>query len=511
LSRKSSFLRGVSASWVATFITVAYSVASVPVALRYLSVEEFGLWMLVIQVAGYLSLLEFGMTAAAARILIDHKDDKSEGSYGATILTSALFFLCLSVLIVAAGLFLAAPVIKLFAVPANLETVAVHLLKWQACATAITVACRIFGSILYANQRIDLLMLVGAVFQIISLLIVWAILWQGGGLWELPWAAVATAILSSVTLALGCLAAGLIPKRGQWQGPTLRQFGCIAKLGKDIFLVNVGTQFLEASQLMIVSRTMGVGAAAIWAVCAKIFTLVFQLLTKIEGTAIVYFSEMMVRGERAKLVTRFRDVYQTTAGIAAVSVVAAATINTNFVTVWAGEKLLWPQINNILLAALVYINCVLRCHTDIILVSKEIQGYRYVNFVEGTAFIVLSLWTATTAGFPGILISALACALLLRGTYSLWRSSRYFDIPLGTFVFPWLSRSLLAAMVLIPFAAAGSLLAALTADPWVALAISLLWSGSFSLLILITVGIPKQIRTEIQSYLSQTILRHAGT
>lgn len=496
---------------MATFITVAYSLASVPIALRYLSAEEFGLWMLVIQVAGYLSLLEFGMTAAAARILIDHKDDKSDGSYGATILTSALFFLFLSILIVAAGLFLAAPVIKLFAVPTDLEAVAVHLLKWQACATAITVACRIFGSILYANQRIDLLMLVSAAFQVISLLIVWWILSQGGGLWELPWAAVVTAILSSVTLALSCLAAHLIPKRGQWQRPTLKRFGHIAKLGKDIFLVNVGTQFLEASQLMIVSRTMGVGAAAIWAICTKIFTLVFQLLTKIEGTAIVYFSEMMVRGERSKLVTRFRDVYQVTAGIAAVSVVTAATINTNFVTVWAGDQLVWPQINNILLAALVYINCVLRCHTDIILVSKEIRGYRYVNFVEGAAFIVLSLWTAGSAGYPAILVSALACALLLRGTYSLWRSSRYFDMPARVFVFPWLSRSLLAALVLIPLAAAGSLLAARMADPWTALAISALWSGSFGLLALVTIATPKQIRIEIQSYLLQTILRHART
>jgi O-antigen/teichoic acid export membrane protein len=493
---------------LATFVTVAYSLASVPIALRYLSAEEFGLWMLVIQVAGYLALLEFGMTAAAARILIDHKDDRSDGPYGATILTSALFFLFLSILIVAAGFFLAAPVIKLFAVPNDLEAVAVHLLRWQSCATAITVAFRIFGSILYANQRIDLLMLVGAAFQVISLLIVWWILSQGGGLWQLPWAAISTAILSSVTLGLSCLAASLIPKRGQWRSPTLKRLGQIAKLGKDIFLVNVGTQFLEASQLMIVSRTMGVGAAAIWAICTKIFNLVFQLLTKIEGTAIVYFSEMMVRGERSKLVTRFRDVYQMTAGIAAVSVVAAATINTNFVTVWAGNQFVWPQTNNILLAALVYINCVLRCHTDIILVSKDIRGYRYVNFVEGTLFILLSLWTAGSAGYTAILLSALVCSLLLRGTYSLWRSSRHFDIPINVFIFPWLSRSLLAALVLIPLAEVGSLLAIHTAEPWKALVTSALWSGLFGLLVLVAIATPKRIRTEIQSYLAQTILRH---
>lgn len=465
--------------------------------------------MLVVQVAGYLSLLEFGMTAAAARILIDHKDDKSDGSYGATILTSTLFFLFLSVLIVAAGLLLAAPVIKLFAVPAELEAVAVHLLKWQAGATAITVAFRVFGSILYANQRIDLLMSVGASYQVISLLIVWWILSQGGGLWELPWAAVGTAILSSVTLALACLAARLIPQPGQWKYPTIKRFAGIARLGKDIFLVNVGTQLLEASQLMIVSRTMGVGAAAIWAVCTKIFTLVYQLLTKIEGTAIVYFSEMMVRGERPKLVARFKDVYQVTAGIAVVSVIIAMSINTYFVSVWAGHQLVWEQTNNILLAALVYINCVLRCHTDVILISKEIHGYRYINFLEGAAFIALAVWTAGTGGFPAILVSALFCAVLLRGTYSLWRSSRYFGLPARLFVFSWLSNSFLAGIVLTPLALIGWLLASGIGNPWTALATITIWSSLSGSMVIVTIAFPKELREECRSMLRNFIRRHS--
>lgn len=467
--------------------------------------------MLVIQVAGYLGLLEFGMTSAAARILIDHKDNKSDGSYGATILTSAPFFLILSALIIASGLFLAAPVIKLFAVPADLEAVAIHLLKWQAGATAITVAFRTFGSILYANQRIDLLMSVGAAFQVISLLIVWWILSQGGGLWQLPWAAVLTAILSSVTLVLACLATRLIPKRAQWQPPTLKRFGHIAMLGKDIFLVNIGTQFLEASQLMIVSRTMGVGAAAIWAVCTKIFTLVFQLLTKIEGTAIVYFSEMMVRGERSKLVARFKDVYQVTAGIAAVSVIMAMSINTYFVAVWAGNQLVWEQVNNVLLAVLIYINCVLRCHTDIILVSKEIGGYRYVNFVEGAAFITLAVWTAGTGGFPAILVSALFCAVLLRGTYSLWRSSRYFGLPARQFVFPWLSNSFLAAIVLTPLALVGWLLASRIGNPWIALATITIWSALTGSIVIVTIAFPKQVRAECKLIFRNFIFRHTAS
>jgi hypothetical protein len=65
------------------------------------------------------------------------------------------------------------------------------------------------------------------------------------------------------------------------------------------------------------------------------------LLTKIEGTAVVFFAEMMVRGERAKLAERFRQVYQLTAGIAIVALACVVTLNKPFVSVWAGPSLAW--------------------------------------------------------------------------------------------------------------------------------------------------------------------------
>lgn len=459
--------------------------------------------MLVVQVAGYLMLLEFGMTGATARILIDHKDAKEAGRYGETILTGGLVFSIQGGIIILLGLLLSEPVIRLFSIPSALEPVAIHLLKWQTIAAAIATGFRIFGSILYANQRIDLVMMVSAGSQIVLLLLVWVILAQEGGLWSLPWAMILSTTLSSLLLVTACRILHLFPDRRAWGRPTFRRFQEIFSLGKDIFLVNVGSQFLEASQLMIVSRTMGLTAAAIWAVCTKIFTLIFQLVTRIEGTAIVFFSEMMVRGERERLVLRFRQVYQLTAGLAAVSVIAAVGINRDFVHAWAGENLAWHGINNALLAGLVYINCVLRCHTDLILVSKRIQAYRYLNFIEGILFIVLAVWASELVGFPGVLLAALACALLLRGSYAVWRSSRYFNLPMRFFAATWLARSIAAALLLIPFVIAAPYMTSFLHNPWLQLGASIAWCGLPGIVILAFLALPRDLRLELAGTLSR--------
>src|ERR1700687_6084646 len=69
-----------------------YTIASVPLALHYLSKQEFGMWALITQIAGYFALIDFGMSGAVARILADHKDEQNAGNYGAVLKTGALVF-----------------------------------------------------------------------------------------------------------------------------------------------------------------------------------------------------------------------------------------------------------------------------------------------------------------------------------------------------------------------------------------------------------------------------------
>jgi len=497
-------LRGVSASWLGTAVSVGYSLASIPLALSYLSAEEFGLWMLAAQLGGYLSLLEFGLTGATARLLVDHKDDLKTGEYAATITASALVFAVQGVLIVALGLCVAAPLAGLFSIPSHLQAVAIHLIVLQAAVAAIGAFSRIFSSILYANQRLDLLMAVAAISQVVALVFIWIILEKGGGLWHLPWALVGSTILSLLAFASACAVKGLLPRLEQWKKPTWARLVEVGKLGRDFFLVNIGSQLLDASQILIVSRAMGLQAAAVWAVSTKIFTFIFQLLTKIEGTAIVFFSEMMVRKERTKLKERFEDIYQVTAGMSSVAVVAGFGINASFVTVWAGQGLLWSPTDSLLLALLTFINCILRCQTDVILVSKQIGAYRYINLFEGFLFVCIALAAAKLAGFAGILGTAIACALLLRGIYTVNRISEYFEVPVYRLAGEWLRRSFMAAVAFVPLIWLSHYFSSLLEGDWTRFVFNLIWCTLCAAAIFAFLAIPGKLMKELGAWFSES-------
>ena len=102
-SRTRNFVRGLGAGYVAIIVNIAYTAASIPLALHYLGKEQFGLWALAQQIAGYLMLLDLGVSSAVSRFIADRKDEVNSGSYGSLLLTGTIVFACQGFLIALVG------------------------------------------------------------------------------------------------------------------------------------------------------------------------------------------------------------------------------------------------------------------------------------------------------------------------------------------------------------------------------------------------------------------------
>lgn len=505
MNRIHHFTRGLSASWFATLATVLYGLALVPLALQFLSLQEFGLFMLLIQLAGYFALIELGVTGAASRLLIDHKDKFHTSSYGSLILTGCVVFAFQGVVILTVGLLAAPLIIAAVAVPSDLVGPAVYLLRWLCACFAFTTVFKMLGAILYAHKRLDLISYFSALNLFLGLVCMALILGSGGGLAGLAVVFVLQALVHVVCQAVACfrLRLKLLPRRGKWGQPTGAQFLEMFLFAKDIFLINISSQLLDASQLIIVTRTMGLSAAAMWSVGTKIFSLLYQLLTKIEGTAIVFFAEMMVRGEHERLKIRFRQIYQLSAGFAVASIAVAVAINAPFVSLWAEPTLAWKLPLSGLMGLAVFLNVVTRCHVDLILHTKTVSGLRYLYLLEAVAFVSLAFVLAPIMGFYGIVSASVLCIFLVRFWYVAWRTASYFRIPVQTIGWLWLKRPLLASLLLIPFIASSPWMGAYFSSSLLQLVATGLWTGIPAVMVLAFVALPVDSSVEIRRTLYQ--------
>ena len=122
-ARTSRFRRGVhnmAAGYALLAATTLVTLASVPLALHYLSEERFGLWALMSSIGSYLSLIDLGMAGSVSRLLIDHKDRRDGGVYGSMILTGWLVSVTQGAVIWLAGLAIAPVLAGLLDIPPGL-------------------------------------------------------------------------------------------------------------------------------------------------------------------------------------------------------------------------------------------------------------------------------------------------------------------------------------------------------------------------------------------------------
>lgn len=496
MSRLRRALHGVVSSYVLLAATALYSLASVPVALHYLDKERFGLWAFMGTLAGYLSLIDAGMSSAASRLLIDHKDDRAGGSYGSLIKTGWLVSLVQAAIIFLAGQVFAGLFAQLMHITPGLQPEFIQLVHWQCGVLALSFAIRILYLVLGANQRMDWANYIGVVGLLVNFLVQWVMFHWGFGVLSLVGGMFVSTVLAMILQGLVCQWLHLLPQPGGWGRVSWLRFKELFAYGKDVFLVAVGTQLILTSQVVVITRLLGLEAAAVWSVGLRVFNLLSQIVWRISDMSLAALGEMMARGELARLRDRYRSLAILSFSFAGWVAVSFAVCNSRFVTIWTHGKVEWPAGNDWLLAVWMIISAVVHCHNSFVTLTKQIGFMRYVYFVEGVIFVALSCLVARWGGLAAIIGCSIVCSTLFSGAYGVWRVSRFFEISLAEVAGGWFQPMIKILLLYLP--AAGLMWWLLAPQSGLTrLAANALLAGSLGFYLFLRFGIPGPFQNEL--------------
>ena len=453
MSRIKKFSRNLATSYLQLGFNAVFTLVSIPLIFHYLPKSEFGLWAVVTQLIGYVSLVDLGMTSATARLMVDHKDQRGTSDYGSLIKTAFLVSLVQGVVVFIAFL-AASPLLALvMKIDAGYEQTFINLMRLQGLIVAFSFTMRPLAQILYAHQRSDLTSLNEIVSLMCQLLLLWIFLTMGLGIYSFVYAGGFYAFIGPVVLFWQCKRLDFWPHKGQRGRASRKIFKDMFAYGKDIFLMGLGMQLTMASQTIIVSRALGLDAVAAWAVGTKMFNMVIPLMCRPLGAALPGLFEMGTRGETVRLRDRFKDMVVLTASLGALLGVGFPLCNSLFIHVWIDGKLNWPPLNDVLLGAWVFLVSLTTAHINFVTVTKQIGGMRYVFFFEGCCFVLLASLVGPYWGLPGVIATSLFCTILFSGSYSFHRSRIYFHCHWWELVRDWVRPSWQLLLILAPLAA----------------------------------------------------------
>jgi O-antigen/teichoic acid export membrane protein len=500
MSRKRRFIFALGSGYVALVANILYTGTSIPLALHYLTREEFGLWAVVLQLTGYLALLDLGVGVSVSRLLVDAKDDINGGIYGSILKTASVARAFQACIVVAIGFLFSHPLSSLMGIPPRLAPTFETLLQWQCVAMSFSRLAAPFGYLpLWSHQRLDLINFASVALFAANFLFLWIGFKIGLRTFSLLLSNVAGTVVIVSLLFLATTRLKLLPSRSHWGTLSWERSREVFHFSRDLFIVGLAGQLISASQVILVSRLLGLDAAAVWSVCTKSYNMAQLVIFRVCDSACAGFSEMIVRGEIARFRSRLASIVLITAVGAGFFGVLGAFANRGFVNLWTGGRVSWDMWSDIAAGAYLFSFAVTRCYTELTVLVKNVGNYKYFSLLEGVLGIVGGLILAPRFHFFGVLLASLLANLLCSGAYGAFRVSRYFNTSMVEVTFGWL-KSAFVCVVAFALAAGGIFwLGSRFSGPFPFL-ITTASAGLAGIVIALLCGIPSEIRQELMRF-----------
>lgn len=188
--------------------------------------------------------------------------------------------------------------------------------------------------------------------------------------------------------------------------------------GKDVMLMAIGSQLVNASQIMILGRVAGLEAAATFSIGTKFYSLGTQLTGRLLESSAPALTEMLVRKEIGRLKERFTDIFRASLFIAITGAVALVVANATVVMWWTSGVIEWNFRRDLMLGALLLATTCSRCLVSLFGIAGNLRPVRNLYLAEAAVFIVIGIPAAAHFGIMGLIGASLLVHLLVTFTFS---------------------------------------------------------------------------------------------
>lgn len=287
-------------NWAAMAVNMVVPFFLTPFVVRHLGSVGYGVWILAVSTVSYLNLLDLGLRSAVVRF-VSKAQAKGAMDEASSAIHAALWFR----VIIASGvavvsLILAAAVPHFFKIPPDLMRAAQMTTLLYALGVAVTLISGVFGAVLAAISRFDLLSYVTMGQTLIRASGVLLLLHTGHGL--VPLACWDLIVLTLVAVAITVLAMITFPQSRVRPGrPEMGVLRMIWSYSFTTFIFMVAVQIITNTDNLVVGAFLSVSAVTFYAIGGSLASYAFQVSGALSTTFVPMASGLEASGQFARL------------------------------------------------------------------------------------------------------------------------------------------------------------------------------------------------------------------
>lgn len=381
-----------------------------PLVLRIAGQETLGAYALLMQVLGYLAMLDLGISVSLNVFMAKASGIDDAGNRLHDVLSTARTFLCVSNGIVAVFILLLRFKVETFfpSSPQTIDSVRQGLLLlaiWQMVKSPWSV----FGIGLNATQNLATFNFIGIAGNAGRLVFSLGLLSAGLGLIGLVLGNILAELLS---FALSTWQfRKLVPSfRPVWGIPDKILLKEMLIFGLHSMLVSVAWRLVYLTDNIVVGYLYGAASVSIYYSTQMPATIAFNIVNRVNDNASPALNELSARGEENKLREAFLRLHRFSLLLALPLAGGIFLLNKQLITLWVGPGQYAGNLMTASLAAFVVLTTINHLSFIFFITYGRIFLFGIIGILEGLINLGLSILLGKHIGIEGVMVaSVIAC------------------------------------------------------------------------------------------------------
>lgn len=414
-------------------VSVLYMLFLVPVVVGYVGIEQYGLWSLVIAFTGYIGLVDLGMGTSFVPFIARYVSLKSYDDVNKVIQHGLLYYVCLSLVLLAIGYVVSPLLFSLVRIPhAYIESTRTLFLIALVGFSFSTIA-GVFGSVLTALQRMETYNILLIAYLVEKFVAITIALMLGYGLPGLMVSDLALTILGLVPLIL--MTKKYFPYLAfRWMGYDWALMKKLFRFGTQLQISRIAEMIQSHFDKFILSRLFGLSAVSMYDFGSRPSSRLRGLPLTAVSSLIPAISALDAVENRnriqAALVRSTRYLAIVTVPMFAFFICFAGEI----IYVWIGSGFGQAAMTLRLLSVAHLVAVVTGAMALVSQGMGEPEVQMRTTLIQAALNIVLSLTLATMFGFYGAVVGTTVSIVIGGLLLFRWYGKKLIDHPLSMFV-----------------------------------------------------------------------------
>jgi O-antigen/teichoic acid export membrane protein len=408
-----------------TLVSLTIGMISVPILVRSLSRDTYGVWLVMSQAISYLSLVDFG-NASIAKLKLASSASDDEVVFKQEVLTTTLLGALVTIpLVMVAGAVMTAWACRKFS-SASLPEATIALSSALLVAAFLVMRLyslptfALFGANMEYRSAFGRLLIttVNSILDILAALL-------GFGMAGLA----ANRLVAQIALGINLQRAA--KRHVCWYGFQAfdwAKLGPLLKQNAFCLFAQWGNMLVEAVDVLIVGVAVGAHAVPVYTITAAMPRLLFMLFNQAMSGANAGLVGLFGSGDKNRF--HFVRTQQEIVTLACLAVVGAVTlaVNRRFVGLWVGPEYYGGVILTALSVAWYFAVITSRHYCNVLSAALDFKRMARVQVAAGIAGFLAGVVGGRMAGIPGA-VAGIFVVRLAANFLNAWRLDELLDVP----------------------------------------------------------------------------------